>query len=229
MFVGLTLVACLVLDTSIGMLRSEKQDMAQFQPLAPAQGEPMPVIDPPTIRMAPPARSSPANASLPTPTPIALPSRSDTAMVAVDLPQPQDTKNGLVLATFQEATQLCRQQGKRLPSIMETAKWAANNGALVASVQDAKRLRRDVPANAIYLQRGAQTQTVDFYFDKDRFVYPARRPVTNAAIWTSDERMLGGPAKATHYAFSPFSASFSPVPTSSMLAVVCMENTTSAS
>lgn len=215
-FAALTLAACLVMDTGIGMLRAAKQDVVDAS--SAVANEPMPVIEPPTIRLAKPTGSVPETAAS------LAPVRSDmSAMSPVDLPEPLMTRQGLVLASFQEATTACAKQGKRLPSIMEAARWAAGNGALVASVEDAKRLRRDGVANAIYLQRGAQTQTVDFYFDKDRFVYPARRPITNAAIWTSDERMLGGPAKASHYAFSLFGASFSPVPTSSMLAIVCMD------
>ena len=193
----------------------------------PAQlipSEAPPVVSPPSFKapdkpaglLPPPALTSPAAAA------VAI--IADAAFS--ELPEPQANKTGLILLNFAEASLFCSKQGKRLPSILEVAQWAAHNGALVASIEDAKQLKRDSEANAIYLQRGAKTQTVDFYFDRDRFAYPAKRPITNASVWTSDERSLGGLAKANHYAFSLYNASFSPVPDTSSLAVVCLDKNT---
>lgn len=183
-----------------------------------------PIVNPPSFK----APDKPAG--LLPPPPLTPPAAAAVAIIAdasfSELPEPQANKTGLILLNFADASLFCSKQGKRLPSILEVAQWAAHNGALVASIEDAKQLKRDNEANAIYLQRGAKTQTVDFYFDRDRFAYPAARPITNAAVWTSDERPLGGLAKANHYAFSLYNANFSPVPDTSSLAVVCLDKNT---
>lgn len=142
----------------------------------------------------------------------------------LDLPEPQYTPNGLVLKTFEQAHDLCAEKKQRLPTTLEVAKWAARNGAFLASVQDAKRLNKDSDTNAVYLERSAHNKTVDFYFNGDQFVYPKNRPITNASIWTSDERVLGGLYNAKYYAFSLYETRFSAVPMTSSLAVVCLQN-----
>lgn len=174
-----------------------------------APSEPMPVITPPSFR---------------TPEKIAgLLASSKASASFIELPEPQISARGLVSLNFSEANLFCAKQNKRLPSILDVARWAAHNGALVASVQDAKRLQREKEADAIYLERSAQTKTVDFYFDNSRFVYPTARPITNASIWTSDARALGSLHNARHYAFFLYEAKFSAVPETSSLSVVCLE------
>lgn len=140
------------------------------------------------------------------------------------LPEPQYTPNGLLLKTFEQAHDLCTEKKQRLPTTLEVAHWATRNGALLDSVSNAKQLGRDKTANAIYLERNAKASTVDFYFDNNGFVYPKNRPITNASIWTSDARALGGLHNAKYYAFSLYEAKFSAVPETSSLAVVCMTN-----
>lgn len=139
------------------------------------------------------------------------------------LPEPQYTPNGLLLKTFEQARDLCTEKKQRLPTTLEVAHWATRNGALLDSVSNAKQLGRDKTANAIYLERNAKASTVDFYFDNNGFVYPKNRPITNASIWTSDARALGGLHNARHYAFFLYEAKFSAVPETSSLAVVCLE------
>lgn len=240
LFAALTLVICLLLDFALGKLHlstsylnPESLAAGSVQEIAPAQMSPV-VENTPPPKVSPPSFKAPTLSSaydkaqglLPPPV-LTPPPAGALAMLArasfSELPEPQFNKTGLLLLDFADASLFCSKQNKRLPTILDVAKWAAHNGALVASIADAQQLGRATPENAIYLQRGAQTQSIDFYFDKDRFAYPAKRPVTNAAIWTSDERPLGGPAKASHYAFSLYSASFSPVPTSSSLAVICLD------
>lgn len=230
-FAALTLFICLLLDLTVGAFNTSAPNantvpmaMVPDLPVSPSVAasspskEPLPVINPPSFKvpdktqglLPPPALSSPAAA--------AVAVFADKSFS--ELPEPQTTQTGLLLLAYADAKQLCEKQGKRLPSILDTAKWAAHNGALVASAADAKQLGRDRPSNAIYLDQ--HTKSVDFYYDKDRFSYPAKRAITNAAIWTNDDRQLGGQTKARHYAFSLYSASFSPVPSTSSLAVVCL-------
>ena len=164
--------------------------------------EPAPIVSPPAFR--PPETIS---------APIVFPR---------EMPEPYSTTSGLVLMNFKEASAFCSTQEKRLPRAMEVAQWAAQHGAQVASVQKASLGMRSNPDNAVYTKHSGKTNTVDFYFNNARFVYPAQKPITNAAVWTSEARVLGTRSKATRYAFSLYSASFSPVPDTSMLAVVCV-------
>ena len=141
-----------------------------------------------------------------------------------DFPEPQFNSMGMMLLSFNDASQFCAKKNKRLPTILEAARWGKHHGASMATPQDAKERHRANPTSAVYIERTNKTSTVDFYFEKSRFVYPAQRPITNAAIWTSDKRALGGNQNASHYAFSMYEAYFSPVPETSALAVVCLDN-----
>lgn len=142
----------------------------------------------------------------------------------LDLPEPHDTPDGLVLKTFEQARDLCTRKNKRIPTTLDVAKWAARNGAFVGSTNDAKRLHRNGAARAINVSLVSSTNIGGFYFDKDQFVYPKKRAITNASVWTQDDHARSG-LKASRYAFSLYSAAFYPVPETAMLAVICLDNT----
>lgn len=130
------------------------------------------------------------------------------------LPEPYSLENGVETMVYNDALKYCETNNSRLPSVKEVGEWASKHGALVTKVKSS------VEFETIYLEKTPSNTEVDFYFDASKFVYPVERHITNAAIWTSDFRNLGG--TLTHYAFSPYSAYFSPVPNSSMLGVICL-------
>ena len=230
-FVASILTACLLLDFLVGQTTLSIPSFAPARlsassvPAAsvPTQGAGAPVAPKASLKISndpPPAVSPPNFGAADKPQGLLPPPSSFS-----ELPEPHFTTTGLVLMNFSDASQWCNKQNKRLPTTLEAARWAARNGASMTSVQEAKKLNRESDTNAIYSERTEKTKAVDFYFEKASFSYPAQRPITNAAIWTSDKRALGGTNNASHYAFSMYEAYFSPVPESSSLAVVCMANT----
>lgn len=227
-FATLTLVICILLDVLVGdMFFSTSRASAVVttsnanNAAAPLQPEQAPVISPPDFRV-PKKKPNALSSNIPY---TRLSTEAITRLTSskpVALPDPQADKNGLLLFSFADAIRYCAKQNKRLPTVLEVAAWASHHGAVLTSFDNVEKRKQYKDEKTIYLQRDTQNTRVDFYFDNDRFVYPIKKLVTNAAVWTQDERSLGGPHNATHYAFSLYGASFSPVPKSSMLPVICV-------
>lgn len=123
-------------------------------------------------------------------------SASATISKNTDLPEPLSTSGGLITGNLEQARAHCQKEHLRLPSVAETTAWAVQHGATQLHVGNmAPKL------------------------DAEKFVYPPKRLIINAAVWTENVNVPG------RYAFSLYEAKYSPVPPSAVLAIVCVTPT----